>query len=76
MDEDTIALVIKFLELDKVNTLDITGGAPELHPHFRELVTKASRLGVHVIDRCNLTPTFSRTGNKGQQIGRACHRSM
>lgn len=55
MDEDTIALVIKFLELDKVNTLDITGGAPELHPQFRELVTKASRLGVHVIDRCNLT---------------------
>ena len=55
MDEDTIALVIKFLELDKVNTLDITGGAPELHPQFRELVRKASRLGVHVIDRCNLT---------------------
>ncbi len=55
MDEDTIALVIKFLELDKVNTLDITGGAPELHPQFRELVRKASSLGLHIIDRCNLT---------------------
>ena len=55
MDEDTIALVIKFLELDKVNTLDITGGAPELHPQFCDLVRKASSLGVHIIDRCNLT---------------------
>src|SRR4029078_11205976 len=31
------------------------GGAPELHPHFRALVQKARELGVHVIDRCNLT---------------------
>lgn len=34
MDEDTIALVIKFLELDKVNTLDITGGAPPSFTHI------------------------------------------
>jgi radical SAM/Cys-rich protein len=44
-----------FLELEKIKTLDVTGGAPELHPHFRELVTRARSLGVHVIDRCNLT---------------------
>ncbi|MFT7461195.1 MAG: radical SAM/Cys-rich protein [Planctomycetota bacterium] len=55
MDEDTIALVIKFLQLDKIRTLDITGGAPELHPQFRELVSMAHSLGVHIIDRCNLT---------------------
>jgi len=55
MDADTIALVIKFLALDKVKTLDITGGAPELHPQFRELVSEAGSLGVHIIDRCNLT---------------------
>ena len=55
MDEDTIALVIEFLELGKVKTLDITGGAPELHPQFRALVHTAKSMGVEVIDRCNLT---------------------
>jgi len=55
MGTETIALVIKMLELDKVRTLDITGGAPEMHPQFRELVSKTRSLGVHVIDRCNLT---------------------
>lgn len=38
-----------------VRTLDITGGAPELMPEFRYLVREARRLGVEVIDRCNLT---------------------
>ncbi len=38
-----------------VTTLDLTGGAPELNPSFRFLVTEARRLGRHVIDRCNLT---------------------
>lgn len=36
-------------------TVDLTGGAPELHPDFRRIVTAARRLGIHVIDRCNLT---------------------
>jgi radical SAM/Cys-rich protein len=35
--------------------LDITGGAPELNPHFRTLVTRARAMGVQVMDRCNLT---------------------
>lgn len=39
----------------QVGTLDITGGAPELHEHFRELVSAARRLDRRVIDRCNLT---------------------
>ena len=38
-----------------IPTLDITGGAPEMNPHFRWLVAAARRLGRHVIDRCNLT---------------------
>lgn len=38
-----------------ITTLDVTGGAPELHPRFRELVRAARALGKHVIDRCNLT---------------------
>jgi radical SAM/Cys-rich protein len=38
-----------------VNTVDITGGAPELNPHFRRLVSASRAQDLHVIDRCNLT---------------------
>ena len=38
-----------------IHTLDLTGGAPEMNPHFRELVVAARSLNRHVIDRCNLT---------------------
>ncbi len=48
-------LVLGFLRRQKVPTLDITGGAPELNPHFRRLVREARKLGVKVMDRCNLT---------------------
>jgi radical SAM/Cys-rich protein len=39
----------------RVPVLDITGGAPELHPAFRRIVREARSLDTHVIDRCNLT---------------------
>ncbi|MGQ0652688.1 MAG: arsenosugar biosynthesis radical SAM (seleno)protein ArsS [Betaproteobacteria bacterium] len=55
MSRGVISDVLVFLQVGKAKILDITGGAPELHPHFRELVRKARELGVHVIDRCNLT---------------------
>ncbi len=57
MAAETVDLVLRFMEASGVETLDITGGAPELNPHFRRLVVAARRLGVHVIDRCNLTIT-------------------
>jgi len=38
-----------------ITTVDLTGGAPELNPHFRRLVGEARRLGRTVVDRCNLT---------------------
>ncbi len=41
-----------------IETVDLTGGAPELNPNFRDLVEGARRLGRHVIDRCNLTVIF------------------
>ena len=53
MPTEVVEEVVAFLP--RVETLDITGGAPELHPQFRELVSQARRLGKHVIDRCNLT---------------------
>ena len=55
MDAVTLELVLEVLRRRRLGTLDITGGAPEMHPGFRGLVTRARRLGVHVMDRCNLT---------------------
>ena len=55
MDPDTVKHVLAFLERSPIVTLDITGGAPELNPCFRELVARAREMGKHVIDRCNLT---------------------
>lgn len=55
MSRETVETVLEFLKAPSVTTLDITGGAPELHPQFRELVSRARVMGKHVIDRCNLT---------------------
>ncbi|BAO44535.1 arsenosugar biosynthesis radical SAM (seleno)protein ArsS [Thiolapillus brandeum] len=55
MDDRRIEDVLRVLETRKPETLDLTGGAPELHPRFRYLVEQAKSLGVSVIDRCNLT---------------------
>ena len=55
MSRETVTDVLAFLGVAGVKRLDLTGGAPELNPHFRELVTRARELGVHVMDRCNLT---------------------
>ncbi len=55
MSRETLEVVLGFLQKQRVQALDITGGAPELHPDFRSLVSDARALGVHVIDRCNLT---------------------
>jgi radical SAM/Cys-rich protein len=55
MGRDVVDAVLAFLRASDVETLDITGGAPELNPHFRSLVAEARALDVHVIDRCNLT---------------------
>jgi radical SAM/Cys-rich protein len=55
MSGEIIDLVLAFLERRRIATLDITGGAPELNPHFRRLVAAARGRGVRVLDRCNLT---------------------
>ncbi len=55
MDGATAALVLDVLRHRGIGTLDLTGGAPELSPHFRSLVKGARALKVRVIDRCNLT---------------------
>ena len=55
MDAATVDQVLQVLQARRIGTLDLTGGAPELNPHFRRLVHAARGLGVKVIDRCNLT---------------------
>jgi radical SAM/Cys-rich protein len=52
---DIADLALTFLDRRRITTLDITGGAPELNPHFRRLVVGARDMGVRVMDRCNLT---------------------
>ena len=55
MSTDIVEAVIRFLDNSPVSTLDLTGGAPELNPAFRHLVSAARALDIAVIDRCNLT---------------------
>jgi radical SAM/Cys-rich protein len=55
MTRDTAEQCIEALARTGIPTVDITGGAPELNPNFRYLVTESKRLGRHVMDRCNLS---------------------
>ena len=55
MSRDTIDEVLRVLAAGGIATLDVTGGAPELNPHFRHLVHEARGCAIRVIDRCNLT---------------------
>jgi len=58
MARQTVDQVLALLRREQLATLDLTGGAPELNPHFRYLVSAARDSGVRVIDRCNLTVLF------------------
>lgn len=55
MSLDTINDILNFIKLHNIKKLDLTGGAPEMNPHFRYLVSEATALGAQIIDRCNLT---------------------
>jgi radical SAM/Cys-rich protein len=55
MSAEVADLVLDFVERRRIATLDITGGAPELNANFRRMVREARKLGVKVMDRCNLT---------------------
>jgi radical SAM/Cys-rich protein len=58
MDQVTVDALLRFIDASTVKTLDLTGGAPELNPLFRSVVTAARKRDVEVIDRCNLTVLF------------------
>lgn len=54
MEKATIDDILNFIDQQGIQTLDLTGGAPEMNPHFHYIVTEARRRGIKVIDRCNL----------------------
>ena len=55
MSRAVIEACLTFLSRHRIRKFDITGGAPELHPDFREIVERGAATGVHVMHRCNLT---------------------
>ena len=60
MTRETMDRVLDWLAQTDILTVDITGGAPELNPHFRYLVERIKTISParHIIDRCNLTILF------------------
>lgn len=59
MTLETVNRLIELLKKEpQIHTVDITGGAPEMNPHFRHFVTEIRAMGKHVIDRCNLTVLY------------------
>jgi radical SAM/Cys-rich protein len=58
MNLETAEAVVRFMDSSRAHTLDLTGGAPELNPHFKMLVLEGKRRKMRVIDRCNLTVFF------------------
>lgn len=61
MTRRTAEAVVRFMQRVEIEALDLTGGAPELSPHFRYLVREGKKGGRRVLDRCNLT-VFYETG--------------
>jgi radical SAM/Cys-rich protein len=57
MPDAVVDRCLEILETTDIPILDITGGAPELHTRWREIVRRATAAGKRVMDRCNLTIT-------------------
>ena len=60
MRKDIVDDCLEFIDQNKIKSIDLTGGAPELNPHFRYLVREAKKMQVNIIDRCNLTIIFEK----------------
>jgi radical SAM/Cys-rich protein len=58
MSRETAEQMLEYFAASGATALDLTGGAPELNAHFRDIVRKARAHGARVIDRCNLTILF------------------
>lgn len=64
MQPETADRLIGWIEANPtIQTIDLTGGSPEMNPNFRRLVAECRRLGRHVMDRCNPTIIPFQPGN-------------
>ena len=54
MSDETLAKVLEWIDTHRPPVVDITGGAPELNPGFRDIVRFARERNLDVMDRCNL----------------------
>jgi radical SAM/Cys-rich protein len=67
MERKTIDHCLKILgKYEQIKNLDLTGGAPELNPHYEYFVAEARKLGKHVVSRHNLTIIFDGNPNSGE----------
>ena len=55
MSHDVLLQTLSFIKKNQIKVVDLTGGAPEMHPEFYDLLDALKELNVKVIDRCNLT---------------------
>jgi radical SAM/Cys-rich protein len=55
MSNETVEACLRALDMTSAHTVDLTGGAPEMHPRFQYIIAEVHNRGKHVIDRCNLT---------------------
>ncbi|CAN0324059.1 unnamed protein product, partial [Chrysoparadoxa australica] len=55
MDRETMDVALDFIPRQSIANLDVTGGSPEMNPHFEYLMREAAALGTHLMDRCNPT---------------------
>ncbi len=55
MSRQTLDQVLELVERNAIRVVDITGGAPEMNPHFCDFVRQLAACEVRIIDRCNLT---------------------
>jgi len=64
MGRETIDTILAFLDQSNIGLVDLTGGAPEMNPLFRVLVSELRRRGCRVMNRCNLT-ILEESGQEG-----------
>lgn len=55
LSKEHMDICVELVKKHQIKTVDLTGGAPEMHPHFRQFVIDLENAGAHIIDRCNLT---------------------
>jgi len=76
MQRQTIDAIIRVVERWAIPCVDLTGGAPELNPHYEYLVERLDRLGTHIITRCNLTILPHLTFPIGFSCKEACFKAL